>query len=145
MRLPLFVGWAWRWVESHALVIILLLALLVGVGTPLALRAEQRDREQGLAVLGATNRSEICDAFLQQQAVTRALIDAVLQPSSGGIDLLEPETFNALPATVQAYLRDLAAPDPPDVDTGTLAQRLGTFRDEQLGPDDLPAFCTAPP
>lgn len=85
---------------------------------------------------------QICSALESGQRVDRALIDTVLDgEGGGGVPLLDVDSFAALPLEVQDYVRDLATESAPDPDARSLAQRLMTFRETQLGPDALPVYC----
>lgn len=132
-----FLGWrirrAWFWIEGHGLVIVLVIASVVGIGTPLLLRHEAHERQE-----------QICEWASGQQEVLRALLDTVLVDGGGDGQrpaLLRPAAFAALPESMKAYLRELAAQQPTDDPSDTIAERLSAFRDEQLGDDDLPNYC----
>lgn len=136
MKLPLWVRRAESGLRDHLLVVVMVLAFVVGVIVPYGVRSvDERSQHE--------RRAEVCVAFQQQQDVTRALIDSVLvAPSSTGAALLAPESFAALPPESQTYLRELSELIPSETRGGSLAERLKSFRDEQLGSDDLPAYCT---
>jgi hypothetical protein len=134
------------WAERHVLVIVLAIAFAVGVGIPAASRLEAIRRAEAVEEAATERRAQICDAIRASQDVDRALIDSVLEPSTGnpGASLLSPESFSALPPEVQRYLVELASDTPADEPGSTLADRLRTLRDEKLGDDDLPAYCLNP-
>lgn len=93
---------------------------------------------------GEVRQDQICSALESGQRVDRALIDTVLDTeASGGVPLLDVASFAALPPEVQEYVRDLAAASAPDPGARSLAQRLATFRETQLGPDAFPSYCQA--
>lgn len=116
------------WVSLHANKLWLVIIVAGVVGAMAGSRWEAGNREQA-----------ICDWAIHQQTIDRTLIDTVLQPAAGN-PILDVPSFTALPPEVQTYLRDIAAA--PTGDTDTLARRLQRFRDEHLGDDDLPAYCT---
>lgn len=118
--------------RRHATIVVLLGITAVAVAAVIGLQNEQHQRQ-----------AQICDSFVRGQATDRLLIDTVLQDSGGGggVPLLDVASYNQLPPEVQKYVRDLAAASEPDDSGDPLAERLARFRDENLGADDVPAFC----
>lgn len=95
----------------------------------------------GVRAEGTERREQICEALENGQRVDRLLINTVLDTPGGGIPLLDVESFRSLPPEVRTYVRDLATASAPDPGARSLAARLESFRDENLGPDALPTYC----
>lgn len=142
-----FLRWrVWEFAKRHAAVIaVVWVTVIAGVAVAgVRWEASERDRQDEVATLRA--RADLCDFARRSQRSDRLLIDTVLDDSdSGGVPLLDVESFNALPQSVQTYVRDLAAGGDAEPEEGpSLAERLADFRDENLGTDDLPEFCRTP-
>lgn len=97
----------------------------------------------GVRAEGTARREQICETLENGQRVDRLLINTVLDTPGGGVPLLDVSSFQSLPAEVQTYVRELAAASAPDPGARSLAARLESFRDENLGPDALPTYCQA--
>lgn len=107
-----------------------------------AIEAEAKHRAVQIEAAAAERRDEVCEALDKGQRIDRALIATVLDGGNGGVPLLDVPAYQGLPPNVQLYVQQLAAGTPGAEPGDTLAERLAAFRDEFLGPDDLPAYCT---
>lgn len=135
------------WIGRHAqalTVLVVCAGLAIGV---VAFQAEQDRADDRDAAQARARRTEICDSFDDLQAVSRDLINVVLDPGTGGgggLPLTSIPEFQQLDGDTQAYLVALSAAviEARDDNPNDLVERLATFRDDRLGPDDLPEFCS---
>lgn len=137
-------------VDRHAMVIALLLVVGVAVGAVVGVRWEARERDEAIeltntnalaadAKQAAERRSQICAESRNLRALVSELIDtAVGEPS--GVRFDSVPSFDALPASVQQFLRDYAAASAAGASGPDLAERLRAFQESRLS--ELPEFCT---
>lgn len=120
-------------IRRHAIAI-LVVVMTVGFSTTAFVSIDQQ----------SARRAEICLSFDDLQTVSRDLIDLVLDDGGGGggVPLTAVPEFRALDPKTQAYLVALQTAAANSANPNALAERLATFRDDRLGPDDLPDFCT---
>lgn len=141
-----------QFVDRHAAKIAVVLVVagtsagLAGVRWEAGQRAD-KDQATLAAIDAAANdrRVQICDWARRSQRADRLLIATVLETPSTGIPLLDVPSYQSLPPAVQEYVREIATAGDPPPEGASLAERLATYRDENLGPDDLPTYCVAEP
>lgn len=131
-----------RFIRRYATALVMLVVTVGFAVTAAVLVDGQNHDADAIAREQEARRTEICTAFDDLQTVSRDLIGVALDGGDGPSPLTSVPSFRDLDPAVQAWVWEFLAEGAADSGNDTTADRLAEFRNERLGPDNLPEFCS---